>query len=200
MMDITEYIRDFDCEPEDEYDDALAFALKKWIADMINSIPENGVYAAAVCFQMSLDEKDRWQADASFAYNTEDYLAAHRDGNPEAKWNHCAWKEDYFANADDSEAVRGCVKMWLQFKDFDVEDEEFDEEEVVYSFFGCAVKAVRELKRDGIFLERFGKDIPVLMLWGLEYPEENALFSAAANDISLLDRDFFEMCGCRFPK
>lgn len=200
MMDITEYIRDYDCEPEDQYDDALIFALKKWISDMIYSIPENGVYACAVCFQMGLDENERWGADASFAYNTEEYLAAHKVENSEAKWNHCAWKEDYFANADDSEAVSGCVKMWLNFKGFDTDDEEFDEEEAVYCFFGCAVNAVRQLKKDGIFLERFGRDIPVLMLWGLEYPEENALFTAAANDISLLDRDFFDMCGCSFPK
>ena len=199
MLDITEYIRDYNCEPEDEYDEALIFALKKWISDMIYSIPENGVYAAAICFQMGLDRKDRWQAEASFAYNTEEFLAAHKDKNPEAKWNHCAWKEDHFADADDCESVSGCVKMWLDFKDLDSESEDFDEEEVVYSFFGCAVNAVRQLKKDGIFLERFGRDIPVLMLWGLECPEENCLFTAAANDISLLDSDLFEMCGCSFP-
>ncbi len=59
----------------------------------------------------------------------------------------------------------------------------------------CAAAAVRQLRADYIFRERFGRDIAVLICGGPEPCENTALYTAAANDISLLDKDFFGMCG-----
>ena len=61
-MKTAEIIKRFGCEPEDEYDKALIFSLKKWIADEINEMCDNGICSLA----MSLDGGDGY-----IGYNTD---------------------------------------------------------------------------------------------------------------------------------
>lgn len=192
MADINEMLKGFTPCSSDEYDNALVFALKKWISDEINSIPENGVYAVGICWQIGFDEKDKAGVDISFAYNTKDHLESH---GGEGKYNHCAWKEEYSNNVNKEDSVRSAVDMWLKFKHLDPNADDFDEDASARSFFECAVLAVRELKKDGIFTERFNRDISVLMFYGLEEPVENAVYTASANDPDVLENDYFEHYG-----
>lgn len=178
MTDINEILKSYTPCSGDEYDNALVFALKKWISDEINNIPENGVYAVGISLK-----KD----GAAFAYNTEEHLK-----NGGKKWTLSDWKEQSFGSPDKDENVYGAVDMWLSFKGF---SECTDNENAGSGFMKCAVLAVRELKKEGIFTERFNRDIPVLMFCGSEDKAENAVYTAAANDTALLDGDYFDGYG-----
>lgn len=170
-----ETIRKVNTEPADEYDKALVFALKKWIADEINNIYDNGVYS--VCLTMK--NEGGWKA--GIGYNTE--ANAKASG---VRWDTSAWKCPEFSEADNDDAVYGMIGMWLDFKGF------ADDAAVMDSYFGCAACAVRELTDTYIFKERFNKNIPVILMYD-GMGEMTAAYSAAANHKGQLDESFFEL-------
>ncbi|MBQ7990934.1 MAG: hypothetical protein IJ080_05990 [Oscillospiraceae bacterium] len=123
----------------DEYDKALIFALKKWIADEINEIYDNKVYALV----LGLDE------DGYIGYNTEKHL---KDSGSD-RFDIIAWKHPRFACINDDEAVDGSYEIWSRFKGGgDLRD----------TYFACARAAADELVEDGIIKERFSENIPIL--------------------------------------
>ena len=186
-------IEKIDTAPHDEYDKALIFALKKWIADEINNIYDNGVYA--VCLTMEKGEK--WQA--GIGYSTEAFAKA---GG--SKWNICGWKCPDFSNADNDGAVDGMIDMWLDFKGFG----KVNEDDVKDGYFRCAAQAVKELTADFIIKERFNRNIPFLLVSDREEMSvihnspgaggkalRTAAFTMTANPEGLIDESFYEMCG-----
>ena len=61
-MKTAEIIKRFGCEPEDEYDKALIFSLKKWIADEINEMCDNGICSLAFSLDAMGRSKDNLKA------------------------------------------------------------------------------------------------------------------------------------------
>ena len=192
--DISDEIKNFDITPKNEHDKSLIFALKKWLIDELNRITYMKVNAIGICFQAGTDEKNRAGADVSFCYNTEDNPQNEISG---ARWNFCNWKAHYFENIDDDDAVYGSMDMWAQFRNISFEN--MPQDALAAEFFPCAINAVKALKADGTIAERFGKDIPVLMIDSLELTADSAVYTALANDLSLLDEEYFDMRGCTFP-
>ena len=140
-MKPEEIIERFHCEPEDEYDKALIFSLKKWIADEINEMCDNGI--CAVIF--SLDGLSGY-----IGYNTEKQLAEYGGGLEN-------WKNFRFASVNDDPAVEGSVEMWYGFKGF--EDMQYGRELCVTRYYQCAINAYMQLVSDGVIRERFGRNI-----------------------------------------
>lgn len=137
-MDIDEYIKNFGCEPEDEYDKALIFSLKKWIADEINEMCDNGICALA----FSLGGRNGY-----IGYNTEKQLKEKGSGVDN-------WKKFRFACVNDDPAVDGSVEMWCDFKGYANMDCT-----AVTRYYQCVMNAYLSLVDDGIIKERFGKNI-----------------------------------------
>lgn len=135
-----EIIERFRCEPEDEYDKALIFSLKKWIADEINEMCDNGI--CAVIFSLE-------GLCGYIGYNTEKQIREHGDGIDK-------WKNFRFASVNDDPAVEGSVEMWYGFKGF-----EKNNDNSVYKtrYYQCAVNAFLQLVSDGVIRERFGRNI-----------------------------------------
>lgn len=140
-MRAEEIIKRFRCEPEDEYDKALIFSLKKWIADEINEMCDNGI--CALIFSLE-------GLQGYIGYNTEKQLEEYGSGLD-------GWKNFKFASVNDDPAVEGSVEMWYDFKGFD----NMQYKETVYKtkYYQCAVNAFLQLVMDGVIKERFGRNI-----------------------------------------
>lgn len=136
-----EIIKRFNCEPEDEYDKALIFSLKKWIADEINEMCDNGI--CALIFSLE-------GLRGCIGYNTEKQIAEYGRGLEN-------WKNFKFASVNDDPAVDGSVEMWYDFKGF--EDMEYGKERFATGYYKCALNAYLQLVSDGIIKERFGRNI-----------------------------------------
>ncbi len=136
----------------DEYDKALVFALKKWIADEINEIYDNNVYAVGVGM-----EPTATGADAYICYNTEAHLKETGAGRLDAG----KFKAPRFAVVDDDDAVFGSVDIWLRFKGFDKEDICGTVKDMLLD---CVEQTFSELRADGIIKERFSKDIDTFVI------------------------------------
>lgn len=136
-----EIIERFNCKPEDEYDKALIFSLKKWIADEINEMCDNGI--CALIFSLE-------GLRGYIGYNTEKQLAEFGSGLDN-------WKSFRFAAVNDDPAVDGTVEMWYGFKGF--EDMEYGRELCATRYYQCALNAYMQLVSDGVIKERFGRNI-----------------------------------------
>ena len=131
-------------ETADEYDKALVFALKKWIADEINEIYDNKV--CALTFSVSPAEYG-WRG--AIGYDT-----ANAGGGAE---DLSLWKKPDFASIDDDENVDGSLEIWIKFKGWD-----FSDSRITPAYLSLAQAAVQSLMKDGIFAERFGADMPAI--------------------------------------
>lgn len=140
-MKPEEIIERFHCEPEDEYDKALIFSLKKWIADEINEMCDNGI--CALIFSLE-------GLCGYIGYNTEKQLAEYGRGLDD-------WKNFKFASVNDDPAAQDSVEMWHDFKGF--EDMPYGKERFATRYYGCAVNAFLQLVSDGVIRERFGRNI-----------------------------------------
>lgn len=144
-MKTAEIIERFGCEPEDEYDRALIFSLKKWIADEINEMCDNGICSLSFSFENE-------SLSAYIGYNTEKQRKEKGDGTGE-------WKRYRFASVNDDDAVDGSVEIWFDFKGYERPDEMS-----VTKFYRCVMNAYLSLVDDGIIKERFGKNIEAVFM------------------------------------
>lgn len=142
-MKTAKIIERFGCEPEDEYDKALIFSLKKWIADEINEMCDNGICSLA----FSLDGGDGY-----IGYNTEKQLKEKGNSLDD-------WKKFRFACVNDNSAVDGSVEMWCDFKGYGDMDCT-----AVTKYYQCVMNAYLSLVDDGIIKERFGKNIEAMFM------------------------------------
>lgn len=159
-------------KPMSDYDGALVFALKKWIADEINSMTDSGIYALCITLE---------GRKAVIGYNTESFAAGGR-------WDIGSWKCPAFSDLDSDPAVEGALDMWADFMRFD------SEEKLRTGFFECAAEAVRQSVKEYIMDDRFYRNIPVVLLYD-GMGERTAEYTSAANAHELLDDDFFKLCG-----
>lgn len=136
----------------DEFDKALVFAMKKWVADEINEIYDNKVCAVGVGL-----EKTAVGADAYICYNTEAQISA----TGAAPDDTASFKAPHFAVVDDDDAVYGSVDIWLDLKGY---EKGTLDEKVCENFYECMEQTFSELCSDGIIKERFGKDIDLLVI------------------------------------
>ncbi|MBP0954764.1 MAG: hypothetical protein J6M90_03865 [Oscillospiraceae bacterium] len=144
MNRINENIAPYDEAAADEYDKALVFALKKWIADEINEIYDNKV--CALCFTIAPAEYG-WCG--AIGYDT----ANAGNGAEELS----LWKKSFLASIDDDENVDGSLEIWIKFKGWD-----FSDSRITPAYLSLVQAAVQSLMKDGIFAERFGSDMPAI--------------------------------------
>ncbi|MBQ5330889.1 MAG: hypothetical protein J6F31_06525 [Oscillospiraceae bacterium] len=133
----------------DRYDEAFVFALKKWMADEINEMYGNGIYALCSGY-----ENTSKGASAYIGFNTEKHLSESGADRGDIK----AFQNAAFAYVDDDEAVDGSVQIWVSFKELDPAAEETRDK-----CNACLRTAFEELCSDGIIKERFGKDIDMFI-------------------------------------
>ena len=144
----------------DEYDKALVFALKKWIADEINEIYDNKVSAVGLSFD----------GDGSIGYDTETRAAA--GGRADIM----KWKSPAFAYVNSDEAVDGSVEIYSRFKGL-------EGDALMHGYHTCAAEAVRQLIADGIIKERFGRNIPVVIYADGAGGEYTRKYTLLANEV-----------------
>ncbi|MBR4223643.1 MAG: hypothetical protein IKR73_02425 [Oscillospiraceae bacterium] len=125
----------------DLYDEALIFALKKWIADEINEMYDNKICGLVI----GLDD------DGYIGYTTETHMKSSGADMSDIS----AWKCPRSAAIDDDDAVYGALEMWQKLK-------QIQDADMRSGFFTCAREAAAQLRTDGIIRERFGSDIRIL--------------------------------------
>lgn len=190
--DISDDIKEYDPKAHSDSDRRFVSEVTEWLSSVIEKINDDGVYALAVSYQLGGDENGEWGADFSFAYNTEQYFERMKS-NPEARWNFCNWKEHYIGWRDGA-----AVKRWLS--DNGLSFDEYDDEDTIEdSAFDMLTLAVMELHKLGVIKNHFGKALPVI-IHGMEYYDKTAVMSVKANGAGLLDKDFFDLCGCNAPE
>ena len=140
--------------------------------------------------EWNVTDTDVYAVSAFFELNSADGSAAFYIGfNTETEYSN-----NISAASDESEA-RWNYAYWLQndkplFEDNNVH--------VKYADCGGAerllVNAVKNLRKSGVIIEVFGRDIPVI-IHGLEYYPELAEYNISANTKKLVPMDFIEFCG-----
>lgn len=190
--DISKDIQEYDPKVQSGCDKQFLSEVTEWLSSVVEKIDDDGVYALAVSYQLGGDANGEWSADFSFAYNTEQYFERMKN-NPEARWNFCNWKEDYIGGLD-----KAAVKRWLSGNNLNFD--EYEDEGIIEDLaFDILVLAVIELHKSGVIKNHFGKDLPVI-IHGMEYYDKTAVMSVKANGAGLLDKEFFDFCGCNVPE
>lgn len=190
--DISDDIKEYDPKAQSDSDRRFVSEITEWLSSVIEKINDDGVYALAVSYQLGGDENGEWGADFSFAYNTEQYFERMKS-NLEARWNFCNWKEHYIGWRDGA-----AVKRWLSDNGLNFDEYE-DEDTIEELAFDMLTLAVMELHKSGVIKNHFGKALPVI-IHGMEYYDKTAVMSVKANGAGLLDKDFFDLCGCSAPE
>ena len=133
----------------DEYDKALVFAMKKWIADEINDIYDNNIYAVSVT-----QETDENGTRVYIGYNTEDHLKT----TGSERYDCTQFKKPRFAQVDDDPNVFGSIDIWFSFKGYELAS---PDEDAINGMYDCFCTAFEELGSDGIIKERFNKNMQI---------------------------------------
>lgn len=192
--DISNDIKEYDPKVQSDHDRRFVSEITEWMSSVIEKISDDGVYALAVSYQLGGDENDEWSPDFSFAYNTEQYFERKKsDPGLQARWNFINWKEEYIGGLDNA-----AVKRWLAGNNWTF-DEYADEDTIEDLAFDILVLAVIELHKSNVIKNHFGKELPVI-IHGMEYYDKTAVMSVKANGAGLLDKEFFDMCGCNAPE
>lgn len=192
--DISNDIKEYDPKSQSEHDKRFVSEITEWMTSVIEKINDDGVYALAVSYQLGGDENGEWGPDFSFAYNTEQYFERMKS-NPglRARWNFINWKEEYIGGLDNA-----AVKRWLAGNNWTF-DEYADEDTIEDLAYDILVLAVTELHKSNVIKNHFGKELPVI-IHGMEYYDKTAVMSVKANGAGLLDKEFFDFCGCDVPE
>ncbi len=178
--------------------------IKELIIKNVNTWEDSDIYVISL---FVYDECDNpCKPTVTLGYNTENQVQSElNDGfatdEDEARWNYAFWLQNQFFVFGKDETAE-TVKNWVikngfpYYENVSCVDEETIEKtsEITKSFVSMLVDIVREIHKQGILTQKFGKKLPII-IHELEYYDEIAEQNIKANGENLV-KDFAEWCMC----
>ena len=186
-IDLDEEVASYDPAAEDAADRAFVAALKAWIRETVEAIPDQDVCMLEIGYHTAFSdaEPDCTFYEVWLAYNTEETARKARENGTDP-WNFTNWTDGEFRLLPDEPFA-----AWRKSQGYDEETDE-DMGERVYDL---AVVAVTELHRERLTEQCFGKKVPFI-IEDFEYYQKTAIRAVKANGgTELFDKAFFADCG-----
>ena len=167
--------------------------IKALILKSLKEIDDEGIYAFSLYVE---DDGDETKPTVTFGYNTQkEYESSVENAWDalEAKWNYAFWLQNELFVFGKNESAQ-IVQNWTTKKKLLDDDEDSDDEtpKVTRAFVNVLVNIVKELHKEKVLTEKFGRELPIL-IHELEYYGEIAEQNIKANGKRLLG-DFLEFC------
>ena len=178
--------------------------IKQLIVDNINAWTDTDIYVISLFVYDNNDNPCK--PTVTLGYNTESQVRSTTEfasDEEEAKWNYAFWlKNEFFVFGEDETAET--VKNWIitsgfaYFEDDEIswDNEELMEKtsEITDAFVSILIDIVREIHEQGLLIQKFGKELPVI-IHELEYYDKIAEQNIKANGEKLV-KDFAGWCKC----
>lgn len=184
---------------------AMKKTLKNLIVSRINEWTEPDIYALSL---FVYDENDNpCKPTVTLGYNTErQYRESlpHAYDEAEARWNYAFWLQNDFLCFGTGETAAS-VREWLVKKKlpFYEDDDPAWDDDLTYTrtayitgeFVRELVSMVKQIHKEKVLTEKFGKELPII-IHELEYYPEIAQQNVKANG-DLIDGSFLAFCGMK---
>ena len=178
--------------------------IKQLIVDNINAWTDTDIYVISLFVYDNNDNPCK--PTVTLGYNTESQVRSTTEfasDEEEAKWNYAFWlQNEFFVFGEDETAET--VKNWIitsgfaYFEDDEIswDNEELMEKtsEITDAFVSILIDIVREIHEQGLLIQKFGKELPVI-IHELEYYDKIAEQNIKANGEKLV-KDFAGWCKC----
>lgn len=167
--------------------------IKALILKSLKEIDDEGIYAFSLYVE---DDGDETKPTVTFGYNTQkEYESSVEKAWDalEAKWNYAFWLQNelfVYGKEESSQTVQNWIEKNNLLDDDDVSDDETPK--ITKAFVNILVNVVKELHKEKVLTEKFGKELPIL-IHELEYYGQIAEQNVKANGKRLLG-DFLEFC------
>ena len=178
--------------------------LKKMIVDSINTWTDTDIYA--ISFFVYDDRDNPCKPTITLGYNTESEVRSQikqgfASDEAEARWNYAFWLQNDFFTFGTKETAQA-VKNWVISNGFSYYDDNSERDNdpiengsnITNAFVSILIDIVRDIHKQGILSNKFGKELPII-IHELEYYDEIAEQNILANGEELV-KDFTEWCTC----